>query len=1388
MSYDDFINMTMSNSTTYLSEWLIDYTNTQQPERYLAAAGGELKLDYTVLGMAVVTMGFLLIVAVIRHQIDHLARGNDIFQTVLEACYHELSTLGIVEATVFLLHKYYKNLDLETERVFAEVHFTLFFVVIFNAIMSILLYFLASRVARNQWVRMEAIDIDHYVAVRQSYEKVQEELEHLTTKTVKTTKNDHEAKKNKKIVMKNSSRMVSFDLRDDEHEHDNQHVQENKRETAETAENESILQRIAAFPTKIWRHYFLVRLFKKREKELLVQVRFHELRVHFIESYKLPPNFRVSNYLQLCLNDVFKNLIHISTLAWLILMAFTNIIFFLMGVVFFTTGSKQNINIALTSIFLGYLVLFIVLSLVVSQKMKQVFYRIVKDESWIDKISNANAANDNNDPRQMKMARSISLGNLSTVTVQPRMNQTEYFWDSNPNFIVTIAQLMQFGYAIAFSMLLVFSLQIQDRAFLQWQGYYLITPIICYIAFLIFWSNIMPTFTQCTSLGELVHQKHLVDIDARSKLDKVRRIRQDEIDNLLAEKEVTENMKKRRYPRKRQGSSASSNILTKFFGRGASKDDQAQPDDLDLSQQGSLSHSARLVKISEFVKQPTKDLPDSEILKRTKQRQRTRSISDGVAAMRLFSTQSALAQEALKDDPDSKLLSNEGFKGSIKELEFKSSPNDVFQKPVATERRRPRRKSISTGVLQMQSEKSNLFDEDNPVITGKRNSKNVKPPTLKPVHEEMLPSRLHHHTFLKKEFHAETVNDATQNVAVDTMYESESDDDLSIEHVPAIADIDDDQSVVSDISIKEKLSQIILSDKYVYANAIFGTMVAFFLLAVRIELILIDTCAMEDYGNTWNLSSRGSAFYGVVVLLCLFLVESSLTFFLFLRKDLKMVSAATFDIILSSICLGLFLWAEVERCCACYERAESSVCNDPSAFCCPEFGSRLCGGVGTIEPIVSIIVLRLFRFELGRWIVYCLGILQRVFGKADQEKDDESKFEIPVDNTKLSEIISTGNKPPKRIDFKHETGTIAELWVLALAEYPEIVEKHGMFSSLILEAMLGINPLPHDLKTPSSTDNQDSSEAKYAKNEVPLTVEAIIEAGKTKRPRRIERGVSALSVRSAGGSSAMENTIENEYNFLRPVASLVRSMRRCECIWKWMKSTNEEVWDLVDVVLTEHEIVWFNIQDDVTSWDEGQSQRKENIKNAISAKKGGKGLRLCDVADGREVLGRLELNDIDRIKIQRILPTSIDDPNHELSNDDFDAEDNHASISRRRMIKKEYWLGSESESHVYLPLEHHWKNVTEDRLRLHSKQGTLYLRFLVDMYEEIETKKNGALLWCESVSHLRGRRQLKQKLPHFGEDRDNELLDFIEVTENRNIEENEGVKWKKLREISQKFK
>ena len=69
------------------------YTNMDawNEDRWLADAYGKEKepLDYTVLSVAVLTLGLILLVEVVRHGLDHEAKHRPFFKAVLETTYSE---------------------------------------------------------------------------------------------------------------------------------------------------------------------------------------------------------------------------------------------------------------------------------------------------------------------------------------------------------------------------------------------------------------------------------------------------------------------------------------------------------------------------------------------------------------------------------------------------------------------------------------------------------------------------------------------------------------------------------------------------------------------------------------------------------------------------------------------------------------------------------------------------------------------------------------------------------------------------------------------------------------------------------------------------------------------------------------------------------------------------------------------------------------------------------------------------------------------------------------------------------------------------------------------------------------------------------------------------
>ncbi len=543
---------------------------------------------------------------------------------------------------------------------------------------------------------------------------------------------------------------------------------------------------------------------------------------------------------------------------------------------------------------------------------------------------------------------------------------------------------------------------------------------------------------------------------------------------------------------------------------------------------------------------------------------------------------------------------------------------------------------------------------------------------------------------------------------------------------------------------------------------------------------------IADNQNTWNIFSRKTAFWFVVFWLSAFVTEGFSIIFLFHNSDSfsYMVVAGGLDCLLSMACLVLFLKAEMDRCCNCdtttsnrflASEKDSYPSCDPYHDCCPRFGTRLCGGVGQLEPITAIIALRLLRFTLGNKLwKCCYKIKSRLydrkssldFSHGSREEVSDRSIEA-IDNT----LMDVDTRTPD-VSFKHKTGTVAELWTLAISKYPHIVEEHGMYSGLLLEAMLGIAPAPKTSRHSLDEDlNTLQEHEEHAKREPGNATPSQSILRKISHDRKLSFARLSSARSSAGKSSIGENNNEdNDHNFIRPASALVRSMRRCQ--FKWLPLLDE--WEVVDVVLTKYEIVWLGPKPLGGLWDENIDKRREEINNSLQTLKGGKGMRLCDVVVGREVFGRLPLKDIEQIKVQRRRPVfkrfaSTKRRKRDLENatdvDDFD---------------KEFWIDDKKLPQKFeRDPDGRWATVMEDCLMMVSHQGTLCLRFLIDLINEESKQSNdsmpnsdqkfdtkeGAFLWCQTLSHLCGSKQLKQKLPNFGKDRDSELIDFIEVIE-----------------------
>ena len=222
-----------------------------------------------------------------------------------------MATLGIVEFGLFLWGKY-GTIDKVVKTKFADVHFALFFTALFNAFQYSVTSIASTRFSNSQWVQTEQLELDHYVEIREEYDRVDN------------------------MMMGNQSTRIG-----------------NK-----------------------WIQNCLLSLtqpgLRRRHKSLRVQIRFHELRLYLLESQNLPLTIKVSDYLKRSELSILIGLVHVSATAWVLLIGSMNILYFIIGMVGYTTN-LDIMSTILFAIFFTMDFLFIVVSWALRWKVRLYF-------------------------------------------------------------------------------------------------------------------------------------------------------------------------------------------------------------------------------------------------------------------------------------------------------------------------------------------------------------------------------------------------------------------------------------------------------------------------------------------------------------------------------------------------------------------------------------------------------------------------------------------------------------------------------------------------------------------------------------------------------------------------------------------------------------------------------------------------------------------------------------------------------------------------------------------------------------------------------------------------------------------------------------------------------
>eukprot|EP00550_Attheya_septentrionalis_P002838 CAMPEP_0198292428 /NCGR_PEP_ID=MMETSP1449-20131203/11992_1 /TAXON_ID=420275 /ORGANISM="Attheya septentrionalis, Strain CCMP2084" /LENGTH=1551 /DNA_ID=CAMNT_0043991461 /DNA_START=169 /DNA_END=4821 /DNA_ORIENTATION=+ len=1425
---------------TYLNETTIDkYGDSGCAKDYPT-------YDYTVLSVAIMTLSLLLIVEIALHNLDHLAEGHRFTQAVLTSLYRELAVLGVVESGVFLLNTYYTALDTNAYYIFSKVHFAFFFTAVMNALQAVLLAFLSRRISHNMWVRTEELEIYHYIALRQEFETVDNKVLFLSER----------------------------------HNGDS-----------------STLTKWKHFFVEIY-HNIRYPALKRKHRQLLVQVRFHELRKHFLKANNLPEKFKLSDYLAKAELEVFIQMLKISTMAWLCLMGAFLLLYFIFGMVAAVTEDPYKVTEAMAAVYIGYNIAFVLITLAMMYKMKSIFAKIISMKFIDFKQNNekSDTQDDDSNTSGMQASKEVAatVRSISTIPGADR-RQLDLFWGGDPYYLIGCFQFMQFGYAIAGAILLAFWTVI-DVEYSTINPFSLIAAVvICYTLFVLTLAQTLPRYTLCTSLGQLVNKQLLSQALARYKLMETQRKRRIQMERIQSKKEAD------KAAARLQVNKASRPTLTRA---GLVSTDTAGYES-DSASEG--PDSVRRAQLSALVGMDTKDLTKflpaaNPPVTRRDRRVRMKSLSDGVSVMRATFSASSGMSDAAHDLVDVQKID------TVAEKDFKDeddiTASAAFQK-AKSRRTRNRKKSQSENVALMRSPPSSLFggaDGTNPSEEEKieidesskkkteinasskkkrRGSLNGALPSLM----EGIPSRNvpalnidipvgrngsisnipNGGTFTTASLPLHVVDDASdKSSALTDLKEVDGEDDDadtvdSIESQSAHSNDDEDvpdavftESYRSELqqrqeSLPDKLRKYYLSSTFKFFSNVFGTMACGFFVGMRVEVLLQETGALYDGGDTWDWN-RESLFWLEFSWLIGFLIESFIVLVLFvptfstLRSSNQIVWVAYFNLIITALCLSILIASEVMRC-----RAEDD---------CAQFGDRIGEGIGRIEPFTSLVALRPLRWLFGGK-VSSWASRNKVVGRQSTRFAKEK-------------IIEThGHHNGHGVEYAE----LVEIWKSAVGAHPEIVEKYGEFSGELLQTMLGINVIEeedeptepekekpkhisrrgffnpstrHLLGNKDKLGSNGGSDAeivedvhvqtqnnlespcmtlskKYAR--LDAGAQGVILAGKIGQPVRARIGSMDIpgaemedSLRS--NTCAVSNNIADQVaavaphrvefildqkevleeardteaadedvqyplsSFVNPNAKLIRRMRRCERRLPPML----DKWAVVDIVLTNYEMVYFDAggvdfeNDDKTSSDPMQ----HSVLEALIATNGGKGLRLRDVTVGRKIVGHLELSRLDTIQVERIIP----DPRsgEDASNHDSSRSTQLMSNGANAVSKDEYWKAPVANQNVLQTvissynaeeMQGRWEAAVEDRLKIHSEQGTLYLRFFVDLLQSERERsdigfknddtiaKDDALLWCQTIAHLCGTEQLRQKLPHYGESEgDEELRDFL-ITRNR---------------------
>ena len=595
------------------------------------------------------------------------------------------------------------------------------------------------------------------------------------------------------------------------------------------------------------------------------------------------------------------------------------------------------------------------------------------------------------------------------------INQLDLFWCGNPDLVVGLIQLMEFGYAMMGGILIVFWKTIDKFGPVE-PVYFLVSLMICYSLFVVITAQIIPRYTLCTCLGQLVNKTRLKESVAKHYLEEA--LHKASHDEVMAE---------------------------------SMADDGTNS----MSIKSGSTAAVRREALATLVQTKTSDLRNTLNDAKTRHLQRRKMISDPGAV------QNMRQMEALELSRKTKADLKRG-RSSSGGVELMRRPSSVSELDVENETDHPDEDDRKMGAT------ANLAGEE----------QDTKPAPGNKYHPHFTAAKT---TNPPTKIVKTTKDEEVDDMSVLSTYPTQKYTIRNLVHNPNQHDAKHRKKAPFMVKFKNYLA----SPTHRYISGLFGTMVAFFFVGMRIESLLLANKLIVDPETTFHFSVEVS-FWTELLWLSMFLVMSTWTIILWKDDKPELRVAAIADLIVSGTCLVLLVVAETLRCCRDCDEG------------CQQFGRRTHGAVGYLEPWTALIGLRVLRFYFGRRYV---GVTYDDDG--DDDADDSSDGGEAVargrDRSRLGVASGSANAGTDRQSQKHmtkgvdddghpvkaghgndngdagedgdedddhdkfpsmkdDTGSITELWQHAVTLYPEIVEQHGSFSGELLQAMLGLTP------------------------------------------------------------------------------------------------------------------------------------------------------------------------------------------------------------------------------------------------------------------------------------------------------------------------------------------